>query len=329
MKFSVRALARAAAGIAVLAVLGGCVTGTPLHARSELAKENNINRIAIFGSGRVIWPRLGGKEPVIGLEASKQTLEFTLPMVKKELGAKGYQSIVVERVGVLANPTYKQDWVFPLSGEFQEPEEKTEEAPKAVGGELPPEPEKADKTSSFGRPYQLKNKAPAFVYDGYAKDPAALSAAKSVFDFLDSIPPVFPASESKIADSNPPADALQLLGSRTGADTLCFARVTGNRFTKARKAAVVAMNAATIWFGVVMIPPQDSAHVNLACYDVASGKLAWHSPFGAYLGDPEAPNDGAITNGLRYFPQKGKPILASCKPDEKKSTVFSCSDPET
>jgi len=122
---------------------------------------------------------------------------------------------------------------------------------------------------------------------------------------------------------------LRLLGARTGADTLCFARVTGFRFTQARKAAAVAMNAATIWFGVVVLPPQDSAAVNLACYDAASGKLAWYSALGAYLGDPEKPNGEALKAGLKYFPVKGKPMIATCKRDETQPALFSCADAES
>jgi len=330
MNLSVRSFLKGMAGLALLASMGGCATGIPIHARGELAKENTINRIAVFGSGRVIWPRLGGKEPVIGLEASKQTLEAVMPLIKAGLTEKGYQPVILEPVGVFPNPTYTDDWVFPAKGEFVDPEEKPA-TQNADGDDAFAQPQvvaKPDKTASFGKPYQVEGKNPVFVYDGYAKDATALASAKSVFDFLDQLPASLPA-DSKIGQQNPPADAMHVLGSRTGADTLCFARVTGNRFTAARKAAVVAMNAATIWFGVVVIPPQDSAALNLACYDAASGKLAWHSAYGAYLGDPEKPNGDSLKHGFKYFPIKGKPMQATCKPDETKPALFICSDPES
>ena len=312
----------AASGMMLLLQLTGCaIPGRPINATSELTKTNSMNKIAVLGSSRVVWPRMGQKEPVLGLEASKETLIAVMPMLQQEFSSKGYQVIVVEPIAVgFSSPKYKENWVFPGIGEFVEPTENAQdEQTKKTSTPI------VGTTSTFGKPYQLTNGDPAYVYPE-AEKKVPLAAAKIMFEYLErkipDINPFAPVNMSTQMESTP-TDALLALQQTTGADTLCFARVDGRRFTTARKTGVTALNFATILIGVVVIPPTDSASMTISCFDANHGQLVWQNLF-QYLGDPEKPNPAASKDLLSYFPMHGQPLSSTCVVDVDQKNMYRC-----
>ena len=307
-------------GLVVMAVqLSGCAAGRPINASHNLSKQNAMNKVAVFGTSRVVWPRMFGKEPVLGLEASKETLNAVLPMLRSQMQSKGYDVAAVEAVGIYPYPQFKEDWVFPMSGEFQDPDEEKKAGTEAA--------ETAD-SSDFGKPYQLVDKQAAYIYPSFAQNASAHSAARTVFEHIDSqlgIAPLAPGASAQTGDASvtAPAEAMNLLREQTGADTLCFANVQGHRFTAARKAGVIAMNLLTAMFGVVTVPPQDAATLSLTCYSPDSTGLAWQNVF-QNLGDPEKPNPKAVTQLLSLFPARGEPLNAGCVPNQKIAMQYLC-----
>lgn len=314
-------------GLVVMVVqLSGCAVGRPINASTELSKHNSMKKVAVLGSSRVVWPRMFGKEPVLGLEASKETLNAVLPMFSTHIRAKGYELTAVEPVGIYPYPHYTEDWVFPANGEYQDPEEDKE-------GKSTAKTQTGTSTgvnsNDFGKPYKLADKKAAFVYPRFAQNAIAHTAARTVFDHIDQqlgVAPLAPGAVGNAAGeitTQPPTEALNLLREETGADTLCFAHVQGHRFTAARKAGALAMNLVTAMFGVVTIPPQDAAAVSLTCYSTDSTGLAWQSVF-QHVGDPEKPNTNAVKELLHYFPHHGEPLSPSCAPDGKKPMLYLC-----
>lgn len=69
------------AGFAAVTNLAGCGGGVPIRASEQLTKVNQMQSVAVLGSSRIVWPRMGGKEAVIGLRASRQTLEAVTPLL--------------------------------------------------------------------------------------------------------------------------------------------------------------------------------------------------------------------------------------------------------
>lgn len=272
--------------------LSGCATTLPVAASPKLITENPINKIAVLGDSSVVWP--GGSNRSLGLEASKQTLPLALPLVKQELSALGYDVNYVEQVGVgFKNPLEKERWVYP-AGEPKKGE--------------PVDPE------SFGEAYQITDGKPAYVYAKFAAGSTLGDATLNIYDSYDAL--------SDKAAFSLPESSLALLRTETNADTLCLARVNGQRFTAGRKAGAIAMNALTIWFGVVVIPPQDSAGINLVCFDLANGAYLWQG--GSALGDPENPVAVSLKLALGTFPRKGETLSPQCEIDKTKPMALSC-----
>ncbi|MFT3736602.1 MAG: hypothetical protein QM776_16560 [Rhodocyclaceae bacterium] len=307
--FIKRSLSYACTAGAAVFFLSGCAVNMPVPASQKLVTENPMNKVAVLGDARVVWPRMFGREPVLGLEASKETLIAVLPLVKQELGALGYEVSYVQSVAVgFQNPRYNEHWVFPAKGELKvDPADKKDQASSSAASA-------AVDTGSFGDPYQAKDGKPVFVYPKFGLDSPLGTATRKVFESFDNS-----ANQSNFVI---PSDTLELLRNETGSDTLCLARVSGERFTAARKAGATAMNMLTIFVGVVVIPPSDASRVQLSCFEASSGSFLWSG--WAVTGDPEKPNAGHLKLVLGNFPVRGRTLSPQCEADKVKSLQLNC-----
>lgn len=297
-----------AMGLAIAGLyLSGCAVNMPVSASPKLTTENPIKKIAVLADSSVVWP--GGSNRSLGLEASKETLSLALPLVKQELSGLGYDVIYAQSVAVgTKNPLDKERWVYPASGE-PKGEIGSPTAASASSSSAP-----AYDSNSFGDPYQITDGKPAYVYPKFAAGTKLGDASLSIFESYDN---AVDKSGFTIPESS-----LAVLRSETAADTLCLARVNGERFTAARKAGAVAMNALTIWFGVVVIPPTDAARVGLACFDAANGGLLWTGL--GHIGDPEKPVADFLKLALGTFPRKGETLAPQCEVDKTKPMSLLC-----
>jgi hypothetical protein len=287
--------------------LSGCAINLPVTATPKLIKENPINKIALLGDASVVWP--GSFSRSLGLEASKETLGLGLPVIKEELKTLGYDVSYVQSVAVGFKNTFDKDqWVYPSAGE---PKVELDHQTPAT---TPSTNTTTVDTNSFGDAYQIKDGKPAYVYPKFALGTALGDAARNVFESYD-------AAADKLSFTVP-AENLALLRTETTADTLCLARIGGQRYTAGRKAGAIAMNALTIWFGVVVLPPSDSSFVKLVCFDMAQGAHLW-SGVGA-LGDPEKPVGDLLKHGLGTFPRKGETLSPQCKADPNNAAMITC-----
>lgn len=294
-------------GLAVAGLyLSGCAVNMPVAASPKLTTENPINKIALLGDSNIVWP--GGSNRSLGLEASKETLSLALPLVKQELSILGYDVIYAQSVAVgVKNPLDKERWVYPAAGEPKgEIDSKTASAASSSAPAYDP--------NSFGDPYQITDGKPAYVYPKFALGTKLGDTTLSIFESYDNA-----VDKSGFTI---PEDSLAILRSETTADTLCLTRVNGERFTAARKAGAVAMNALTIWVGVVIIPPTDAARVGLACFDAAKGGLLWTGL--GHIGDPEKPVADSLKIVLGYFPRKGETLAPQCEVDKTKAMNLLC-----
>jgi hypothetical protein len=295
-------------GLAVAGLyLSGCAVNMPVSASPKLTTENPINKIALLGDSSVVWP--GGSNRSLGLEASKETLSLALPLIKQELSILGYDVSYAQSVAVgVKNPADKERWVYPAAGE---PKGKLGDS---VSASASSSSAATFDSNSFGEPYQITDGKPAYVYPKFASGTTLGDATLSVFDAFDSA-----TNKSAFVI---PEDSLNLLRSETSADTLCMARITGERFTAARKAGALAMNALTIWFGVVVIPPTDVARVGLVCFESSTGTYLWSGM--GQLGDPEKPVANLLSFGLGTFPRKGETLSPQCEVDQTTPMTLKC-----
>lgn len=271
-----------------LAYLQGCAPGMKVIASEELPQKNPMANISILAESQVVWPRMGGKEPVLGLQISKTAMARILPETKKVLENKGYSVSFAEPVGIgYANPKRKENNVYK-------------------------DYEKEGDTSLF----QTQNGDPAFVYDVFIDKPEVATAAKNLFEAMEKSVGVGPVSR---IEAN--ADDLKLVQSVTGGDTLCLTRIGGARFSSGRVAGALLLSVLLGGGGV----PQDSWSMHIACLNPNDGDVLWqHGRF--TLGDPISPNLGHVSRTLEYFPKARQPLTKGCVKEKETTYQFTCSE---
>ena len=267
----------------VLAILAsGCVRVPDLRAPDSFFTENPAKKVAVFSSGRVDWPRMAGKEALLGLAESKQALETITPAICSALKAKGYDVVLCEPAGIAYyNPSYKENWVVEREG--------------------------------GGREWQLKDKEPAYLYPALQKDSQLSQALRNIHEKME-----LDLSKRQWARFVPEKDDLQVVMKATGADTICLSRIHGGKFSTARKAGALATTVALAMVGVSGPLVSDWTELSLSCASLVTGEVLWQYARTVSV-DPVVPGDALVPPALEYFPDKDKPLDAKYKKEKRKT----------
>ena len=210
-----------------------------------MLNENPMKKVAVVGSARVEWPRVGIS--ALGLRESKAALEGLLPKAGEVLSTKGYTVTFCEPAGVGYNNN-SEVLVYENYGE------------------------EGNDTKKWKKPYG--DPTPAYEYP----------AAQNNREFGDAIRHVFRGIESAISTNRldlftPNAKDLSVIGQATGADTICFVRVYGTRYSTRRKVGVFLMTTAFSPYGVGSAP-KDYTESFFICADAKTGAVLWqHGEF--------------------------------------------------
>lgn len=265
-----------------IVLISGCA-GVKIRASDSMFQENNIKRIAILGEGRLEWPRIGGKEPVLGLPDTKIALEILVTKAKEVLSRKGYEIVFSEPVGVgYYNPLYKENWVYENYGE------KREESKK----------------------WQITDKRPAYEYPAVQNNPEFAKTVQSLFEQIE-----LAIYQRRLNTFVPSQNDLEVVRQVTGADTICFNRIYGQKFSTGRKVTAALVAGVTL---------QDTLESFFIFADARTGEVLWQN--GTYLAgvDPVTFGTKYIPVIFNYFPERNRSIEAKCKKKNVEGPIYEC-----
>jgi hypothetical protein len=274
--------------VALTLLISGCV-GVRIRASDSMLQENSIKKIAILATGRVEWPRMGWgrKEPILGLTESKKALETVVSHTKSVLSSKGYEIIFSEPAGIgYYNPFYKENWVYENYGE------KGEEA----------------------RKWQVTERKPAYEYPVVENNQEFCRAIRNVFEQMELA--IYGHTVYSFILSK---DDLDIIRQVTGADTICFSRVYGQKFSRGRKIAVAAI-AAALGSSATAEDSQETAYFFV---DARTGDILWQ--YWTYLmGKDPMFSVETMDIALKYFPEINKTMNPKCKKKNPVGPIYDC-----
>jgi hypothetical protein len=272
--------------VALTFLISGCA-GVRIRASDSMMQENSTKKIAILATGRVEWPRMAGKEPVLGMAENKKALEAMVSWTKTVLSRKGYEIVFSEPAGIgYYNPFYKENWVY----------------------------ENYDEKGEESRKWQVTDRKPAYEYPVIENNQEFCRAIRNVFEQMEL------AIYGRTLNSFIPSkDDLDIIRQVTGADTICFSRVYGRKFSTRRKIAGVAIAAALGTTSTV----EDSQETFYVFVSVSTGEVLWQH--GVYImgKDPTFPVV-TMDMALRYFPEINKTMNPKCKKKNTTGPIYDC-----
>lgn len=272
--------------IASLTLLLGC-GGYKLRISDSMFQENAIQKIAILSTGRIEWPRrqapFGGyKEGVLGLTENKQALAILAPKLRDILVNKGYEVVFSEPVGIgYYNPFYKENWVIEKNGEKGERFKK----------------------------WQVLDNSPAFEYPVVQNNQEFRRAVRNIFEQIE-----LAIYRRELKTFAPSRNDLEIIQQVTRADTICFNRVFGHKYSRARK--MVFHN----FFGKIY---RDIEESSLLFVNASSGEVLWLRRFHSWE-DPAAPGEESVSKPLGYFPKINQPMESKCKKKDPVGPIYKC-----
>jgi len=253
-------------GLLSLALLAGCGHSPPTvqYASDSLYRGNPIQRIAVFSSANVYWPRTGSKQAVIDVKASMECQEKLLAMVKATLSQRGYAVGATVPVGVAFVDPHIDYSGFQYVG--------------PDGSDVP-----------------WTTMAPVFEYPSLRSNP---NFERAVRDFIEPLNAAI--KEGRLPTHQPLPAAVKFIGQTIdpGADTLCYLRAIGDKYSAARK------------FGAAMFSRyggglSDDLFASLMCVQVESGAVLWRDYVVNYGEDPVTPSLQDVATMTQYLPPRG------------------------
>ncbi len=236
----------------------GCATQQKLftvRGSEDLLHTNPIKKIAIIAEAKLMRPRMGGKTSALSLTESKLLVEDSIPKLKQAFEAKGYEVVFAEPAGVgfyWYGPG--EYWVYNYDAKTGEPDKWLVTRQDAV----------------FEYPVVLGN---ASLHTAVTAEFDGIYDAYSV---------------GRLLAYEPQPKNLAAIAAVTKADTVCFARLWGDRYSAGRKAGDMALSLAAALFGVVRTNTlREERTVHILCGDAGSGKIVWQQAH-AENGDPLA-----------------------------------------
>jgi hypothetical protein len=289
----------------------GCAsqeTRSNLRASGLLINKNPVKKIAIVGTAQVMRPRMGGKDSILSLSSSKMLLEDSLPRLKSAFNNKGYQVVYAEPAGVGYYWRGPDDyWVYDYSAKK-----------KGVG---------SDK-------WRVESMNPVYVYPGMKKHRLIGTAARKEFERLNDY-----ISMGRLPVYLPDYDNVTTIAKQTHADTVCFARLWGERYSTARKVGDFALKVAVALLGggVSSGGLKEYKEVSLVCANAKAKQLVWMNTH-VSGGDPIAgisdgtqhvsqENSAADTffeQAITTLPNAGQSFPGDCRVTNRARKVVSC-----
>ena len=266
--------------IASLTPVLGC-GGIRLRASDSMLQKNPIKKVAILSTGRIEWPRagvFGEKEGVLGLTENKEALAMLTPNMRDIVVSKGYEVVFSEPVGIgYYNPSYKENWVMEENGDGAERFKK----------------------------WQVLDKSPAFEYPA-VQNQDFRRAVRNVFEQIE-----LAIYRRELYTFAPSKNDLEVIRQITGADTICFIRVFGRKYSRARKMvhAMGRMYSAEIF------------DYKLLFVDATSGEVLWqHGSYFPVRIAVELEEEVVF----RWFPEINQPMGPRCKKKDPVGPIYEC-----
>lgn len=257
--------------ILMVFIMSGC--GSVKIRSSDFMYNNNpINKIELFAVAKVVYPGIGSHPSALGLAESKTLLEKILPQTKEALSRKGYEVITCEPVGIGHYDPLRK------ATRYYEDYEKSQEI-KLTNG---------------------RGSDPVYEYEMLTENLELKSALKSVFEDIQTA-----INEKRVDTFTPSTDDMQVIRIHSKADTVCFNRIFGVKYTTARKSGSAGLAVVAGLLGAHVQQLKDMIESYLVFVDTSSGEVMWqHGIFKS--GDPVNPDIDYIDKVLASFPIKGQ-----------------------
>jgi hypothetical protein len=289
---------------------------TYIRASEDLITENPINKIVIVGAGKVIRPRMGGKDAILSLSGSKLFVEDSVRKIKQAFETKGYQVVFAEPIGI-GYYSYDRNgyWIYDY---------------EAKAGE-------SDKWRSNGM-------APAYEYPSINGDNDVRMAARNEFERINRY-----LVHRRLVVYDPKKENLATIAESNQADTVCFVRMFGKRYSSAREAGDIALKALAALFGTVSTNTlKEYREAFTVCAAVNTGQVIWqysHSTSqdplssistnstddSSQSGDDDdsdandsPPNDSFFDNALARLPAHNQHLAGECKMTDRVRMTVTC-----
>jgi hypothetical protein len=290
---------------------------TSIRASDVLITTNPIKKIAIIGESKVLRPRMGGKKAVLSLTASKLFVEDSIQKLKQAFEKKGYQVVFAEPAGI-GYYWYGPDgyWVYDFD---------------AKEGEL-------DK-------WRIEGTSPVYEYATIKNDSSLRNAARTEFERLNRY-----IANKRFLLYDPQKQNLATIAEANGADTVCFVRMFGKRYSTGREVGDAALTVLAAMFGTVRSSNlKEYKEVLTICSAVDTGQVLWqytHSTSQDPLGNISSkqldasnkseetddefdtrespPVDNFFDNALAKLPAYNHPLAGDCKMTDRVRMTVTC-----
>lgn len=322
--------------VLILFMIGvfGCATPMQrIRTTDSMLKENPVEKITVLAEGTVIWGFSGSGKPALGLTESKNAVAQLLPNINNTFSKKGYTIVFSEPIGI----GYR---FYVPPAVVDKPRNKNENSTFQAISTNPsgPEPEiypkcyenygkEGDKTKTW----EIRSMDPVYEYPIVSEMPELGKAARRIFENINSAMTEREVSvwtgkvkKKSIDTFTPQKDDLKLIQETTGADTVCFVRISGTRYTETKKAvgAVLAafMNlysAGTNRYRAV----EDSLETYFICTGSESGEVLWQHASLQLFPDIDRPVDSKCKRSAPNSFEDPNAIIYACPIEEEKKAT--------
>jgi len=255
--------------IILIYAVGGCSLATvKLRASDKMLNDNSMDKIAVFGHGKINWPRMSRGGSVLVLPDCIQATENALVQTKQVLTKKGYEVVCADPVGV---GFYSQNmWLVEELDDWKE--------------------EKVTK---------IRDIRPIFVYPQFQHDQEFDKSVLNVIGQLN-----LAIKENRVGSFLPDREDIEVIHQATGADTICLQRLYGRKYSTARK-IVTAIQDLFTYFPVA---DEDYVELLLIFIDAKTGEVLWQSGESSKDENPINPSEEFVEDVLKLFPARNETL---------------------
>jgi hypothetical protein len=255
--------------IILIYAVGGCSLATvKLRASDKMLNDNSMDKIAVFGHGKINWPRMSRGGSVLVLPDCIQATENALVQTKQVLTKKGYEVVCADPVGV---GFYSQNmWLVEELDDWKE--------------------EKVTK---------IRDIRPIFVYPQFQHDQEFDKSVLNVIGQLN-----LAIKENRVGSFLPDREDIEVIHQATGADTICLQRLYGRKYSTARK-IVTAIHDLFTYFPVA---DEDYVELLLIFIDAKTGEVLWQSGESSKDENPINPSEEFVEDVLKLFPARNETL---------------------
>ncbi|UCG21039.1 MAG: hypothetical protein JSU80_00080 [Deltaproteobacteria bacterium] len=262
---NIRNILFAAQLIILICSVGGCSLATvQIKASDKMLNDNSMEKIAVFGHGKINWPRMGRGGSVLVLPDCIQATENVLAQTKKVLAKKGYEIVCADPVGV---GFYSQNmWLVEDLDDWKE--------------------EKFTK---------IKDIRPIFVYPQFQHDQEFDKSVLNVIGQLN-----LAIKENRVGSFEPDKGDIEVIHQATGADTICLQRLYGKKYSTRRKIGKEFLQLLTYR----KVTVEDSVELLMIFIDARTGEVLWQAGESSKEENPINPSEEFVEDVLRFFPAR-------------------------